>query len=135
MMTAVIWSLRTASLPVQMGCLRGLHAGTCARAVYFLVPVALCPPWMIRSGPALDGGVVCEEMVVVLASDRQGCSPLPLQAAGTWQGLPRWGFLDCSQGPLSLGNIKGFLQMQSWSFCVPALMSSMVSQFCLLPWT
>lgn len=43
------------------------------------------------------------------ASDRQGCCPLPLQAAGTWQGLPQWGFLACSQGLLSLGKIKGFL--------------------------
>ena len=72
---------------------------------------------------------------MALASDGQGCNPLLLQAAGTWQGLPWWGFLACSQGPLSLGNIKGFLQMQSWSFCVPGLASSMVSQFCLLPWT
>lgn len=63
---------------------------------------------------------------MALASDRQGCSPLPLQAAETWQGLPQWGFLACSQGPLHLGNIKSFLQMQSWSFCVPALTSSMV---------
>lgn len=71
---------------------------------------------------------------MALASDRQGCSPSPLQAAGTWQGPPRWGFLACSQNPLSLGNIKGFLQVQSSSFCVPALMSFVVSQFCLLPW-
>lgn len=37
-------------------------------------------------------------------------------------------------GPLSTGNIKGFLQMQLWSFCFPALVFSLIQQFCLLPW-
>lgn len=69
------------------------------------------------------------------ASDRQRCNPLPFPAAGTGQGPPQWGFLACSWGPLSLGNIKGFLQMQLWSFCFPALASSLIPQSCLLAWT
>ncbi|XP_010610561.1 partitioning defective 6 homolog alpha isoform X3 [Fukomys damarensis] len=87
MMTAVTWSLTTARLPVPMGCLRGPRTGTYILVVYFLVPAALCPPWMVKNRSALAGGVVYEEMVVASASDRQGCSPLPLEAAGTWQGL------------------------------------------------
>ncbi|XP_054390958.1 partitioning defective 6 homolog alpha isoform X6 [Pongo abelii] len=70
-MTAVTWSLRTASLPVPMGCLRGPRAGTCTLAADVLVPAALCPPWMSRIRPVLAGGVAFEEMVVASASDSQ----------------------------------------------------------------
>ena len=102
MMIAVIWSLRTTSLPVPMGCLKGLRAGTCMRAAYFLLPAALCPPWMIGSRPALVGGVAFEEMVVASASDREGCSPLPLQALGHSKDFPS-GRFQCVHGPSQSG--------------------------------
>lgn len=63
------------------------------------------------------------------AYDVQGSSPLPLQ------GTSPVGVSACSQGPLSLGSIKGFLQMQLWSFCVPAPASSLIPQSCFPPWT
>lgn len=59
----------------------------------------------------------------------------PLATQGCWDmaGTSQWRFLTWSQGPGGLGNIKGFLQMQSWSFCVPALDTSLIPQSCLLP--
>lgn len=74
-MTAVTWSLRIATLPVLMGCLRGPCAGTCNLAAYFLVLAALCPPWIAESKPILAGGMACEVMLADSASDRQRCSP------------------------------------------------------------